>query len=119
MASAKEKVISGDYEGASCFAGFFGGHVVIVDNEKEIRIELTKDNVKRYEILDADQRKSGTSAILRAGAGAIFLGPIGLAAGLTAKRKGIYTVAIEFYDGKRSLIEINEKAYKKLIQDIF
>lgn len=44
---------------------------------------------------------------------------VGLAAGLTAKRKGIYMVAIEFYDGKKSLIEINEKAYKNLIRDMF
>lgn len=119
MASAKEKVISGDYVGASCFAGSFGGPVVIYESSKGINIELTKGTVKSYEVLDAEERKSGTSGILRAGAGAIFLGPIGLAAGLTAKRKGIYTIAIEFQDGKRSLVEINEKTYKKLIQDMF
>ena len=119
MASAREKVISGDYVGANCFAGSFGTPVKICDERKGIRIELTKSNVKNYEVLDAEERKSGTSGILRAAAGAMLLGPVGLAAGLTAKRKGIYMVAIEFYDSKKSLIEINEKAYKNLIRDMF
>ena len=85
MASAKEKVISGDYEGASCFAS--GGHVKIINSAKGIDIQLTKQTVASYEVLDAEEKKSGTSAVLRAGAGALLLGPVGLFAGVTAKKK--------------------------------
>lgn len=118
MASARDRVISGDYVGAVCWVSPFDEHVVI-DDSKRGKIVLTKYTVKEYEVLDVEQHKSGTSGILRAGAGALLLGPIGLAAGLTAKKKGIYTIAIEFYNGKRSLIEVGEKIYKKLVQDIF
>lgn len=118
MASARDKVISGDYVGATCSLSSFDGHVVIKESGKK-GILLTNISVKNYEIVDAEQRKSGTSGVLRAGAGALLLGPIGLAAGLTAKRNGIYTIALEFKNGKRSLIEVNEKIYKRLIQDIF
>lgn len=120
MASAKNEVISGTYAGAMCNIPPGGYYVTIWDRANEyIRVELNKKNVKSYELVDAEQRKSAASGVLRAGAGALFLGPIGLAAGLSAKRKGIYTVAIYFCDGTRSLIEIGEKEYKKLIQDLF
>jgi len=36
-----------------------------------------------------------------------------------AKNKGIHVIAIEFTDGKKSLVEINEKFYKTLIQTMF
>ena len=69
--------------------------------------------------------KSGTSAILRGAAGAALLGPVGILAGLTAKNKGIYTVAIQWKpdlngnDRGRSLIEIDEQAYKLLVKSMF
>jgi len=118
MASAKEKVLSGDYQGMNC--SICGGkHLSIWSGDNKTNIQLTKEEAKRYEVLDAEERKSATSGILRAGIGTVALGPIGLAAGLSAKRKDIYTVSIEFWDGKRSLVEINEKSYKRLIQDMF
>ena len=51
--------------------------------------------------------------------GAFFLGPIGLAAGLSAKSKGIHTLAIYFKDGKKSLIEVDDKINKALVANLF
>lgn len=51
--------------------------------------------------------------------GAVLLGPAGLLAGVTAKNKGIYLIAIEFKSGKRSLIEIGQKYYKIFIKGMF
>ena len=48
-----------------------------------------------------------------------MLGPVGLLAGLSAKNKGIYTVAIKFKDGKNSLLEVDDKFYKALIKTMF
>lgn len=51
--------------------------------------------------------------------GGALLGPVGLLAGLSAKNKGTHTLVIEFKDGKKSLIEVNEKIYKLLMQKMF
>ena len=62
---------------------------------------------------------SGWDAILRGVAGMTLLGGVGILAGLTAKTKGIYTVAILWKDGEKSLIEIDEKLYKILVKSMF
>lgn len=115
MASARNAVISGDHKGAFCGNNCGGLEL----RDVHFNLPLTKETIKNYTILDAEERKSGSSAVMRAGVGALLLGPIGLAAGLSAKRKGIYTIAIEFKNGERSLIEIDEKYYKKFIEDMF
>ena len=58
--------------------------------------------------MDEECVKSAASAVGRAAVGTILLGPIGLLAGVTAKRKGVYTIALEFHNGGKSLIEIDE-----------
>ena len=63
--------------------------------------------------------KSASSTIIKAGVGNILLGPIGLLAGVAGKQKGIYNIALHFKDGKKSLIEVDEKIYKKLLQNVF
>ncbi len=48
-----------------------------------------------------------------------MLGPVGMLGGaLSAKNKGIYQVAIQFVDGKRSLLELDDKTYKGLMKAI-
>ncbi|MEW8955612.1 SHOCT domain-containing protein [Clostridium sp.] len=36
-------------------------------------------------------------------------------AAASAKKKGVYVIAIEFRDGKRSLLEVDEKIYRKML----
>jgi len=59
------------------------------------------------------------SGVTRGLVGGALLGPVGLLAGLSAKNKGTHVIAIKFTDEKQSLIEINEKLYKTLIQTMF
>lgn len=141
MASAANRVIAGDYDGKYIKYGFSNCHVVIQkvmssdcsvscklkDNPslKDMKLnsygelEITKYNIINYEVITEEKMKSGTSAIMRGALGAAVLGPVGILAGLTAKSKGIHTIAIEWINGKKSLIEIDEKIYKKLISDLF
>ena len=37
----------------------------------------------------------------------------------SAKNKGVYTIAIQFKDGKRSLVEVDDKIYKAIVQNCF
>lgn len=108
---AKNQVISGAYMDGKVILSIDGFYI----QATKIQIDINSKNVKSYEIVDAENRKSASSAIGRAAAGAFVLGPVGLLAGVSAKRKGVYTVSLEFNDGNRSLIEIDEKRYKELI----
>lgn len=124
MAKAKNKVISGDYVDDSVRIEGFGTQLVFgFGKDGEIftstHITLNKNTVESYEVLTEDKVKSASSTMLRAGAGALLLGPVGLLAGVSGKTKGIYTVAVLFKDGKKSLIEIDDKHYKVLMQSLF
>ena len=113
--SAQNKVIAGDYENKKVQESFGKLKITSLTDERII----DKTTVESYELITGEMRKSGTSAILRGGLGSLVLGPVGLLAGLTAKNKGTYQVAILFRDGKRSLIEIDEKLYKLLVKKCF
>jgi hypothetical protein len=69
--------------------------------------------------VDGNSRTSATSAITRGAIGAFLLGPIGVAAALSAKKKGAYLIAIEFNDGKQCLVEVDEKMKGKLIKAMY
>ena len=75
--------------------------------------------LSHYETITEEKMKSGTSAIMRGALGAAVLGPVGILAGLTAKNKEIHTIAIEWNDGEKTLIEVDEKIYKQIIKDLF
>ncbi len=113
---AKNRVIAGDYVGKliTSALGF-----VILQTGIFKSFNLDKTTVKEYEIMDEKSQKSAASAVGRAFVGGVILGPVGLLAGLSAKSKGIHTLAIEFNDGKKSLIEVDDKIYSVLIKTLF
>ncbi|MEW9093940.1 MAG: SHOCT domain-containing protein [Clostridiaceae bacterium] len=109
---AKNKVIDGDYKGKSVVATALGVTIVLGLIKKVI---LDENTVKKYEIFDSEKKTSASSAIGRGAVGSLFLGPIGLLAATSAKKKGVYVIAVEFKDGKSSLMEVDEKIYKKML----
>ena len=116
MAKAKNKVIAGDYIKKDIFIS--GGTAVISAGFLKT-VELNERSVESYEVVDETSKKSAASAIGRAAVGSFFLGPVGLAAALSAKSKGIHTIAIQFKDGRRSLLEVDDKIYKAIITKVF
>ena len=83
-------------------------------------VNLDKSNVKSYEIITEETKKSVASGVIRGGVGAVLLGPVGLLAGaLSAKNKGDFLISIEFHDGKKSLIDVDEKIYKSIVSKCF
>ncbi len=117
MASAANKVIAGDYEKKSVVAS--GSKAAILTGFMKF-FYLDKTTVEAYELITDEHRKSAASGAVRGIVGGVLLGPVGmLAGGLSAKSKGIYQVAIQFKDGKRSLIEVDDKIYKLIIKNCF
>ncbi len=110
------RVIAGDYNGAGIAVGF--NSITICKGFK--RIKLTKDMVDSYEVVTEEHRKSAASGIARGLVGGALLGGVGLVAGaVSAKNKGTYQVAIQFKDGKKSLLQLDDKAYKTLVKILF
>ena len=119
MAKAKNKVIAGDYENKNVIGKAGMKHPVITLGFVN-SIPINKETVDSYELITNEHTKSAASGITRGLVGGALLGPVGLLTGIaTAKNKGIYQVAIQFKDGKRSLIEIDDPAYKLLIKACF
>lgn len=113
---AKNKVIAGDY--LNCSVLKISELISINSGFKKI-LELDQTTVGNYELITEEHRKSAVSGVSRGLVGGVLLGPVGLLAGLSAKNKGTHFVAIEFKDGKKSLLEIDDKIYKTLIQKMF
>lgn len=113
---AKNMVIAGDYKDKG-LTNTRKGLVIATGFTK--RIPVTKDTVESYELVDEEQRTKAMSAIGRGMVGSLALGPVGLLAGLSAKKKGTYLVAIKFKDGKESLIELDDTLYKALVKTLF
>lgn len=114
---AKNKVIAGAYEGKAVGASF-GQCYITVGFAKNLY--LNKDTVDDYEVITDEQRKSAASGVARGLVGGVLLGPVGmLAGGLSAKNKGTYDIAIQFKDGQKSLIEVDDKIYKAIMKALF
>lgn len=114
---AKNLVIAGDYSNRAI--GQISGVPYIVIGMFKSNLYLNKDNVDSYELITDEHRKSASSGIARGAVGVALLGPVGLLAGLSAKNKGIYTIAIKFKDGCNSLIEVDDKIYKSIVKGMF
>ena len=118
MAKAKNRVIAGDYENQPVSS--FLGTVLIEKGWGKEKTSISKSTVENYELITDEHRKSAKSGIARGLVGGALLGPVGmLAGGVSAKNKGIYLVAISFKDGKRSLIEVDDKIYKAIVTSCF
>jgi hypothetical protein len=120
--SAKNKVIAGDYLNAliACVAGkvYMNRRYAtnyVFEESSTSGFQIDKNTTETYEVIDERTYKSTSSAILRGIVGTTLFGGVGLLAGLSAKPKGIYILAIKFKDGKQSLIEVDEKVYKCII----
>jgi hypothetical protein len=114
--SARNRVIAGDYLDYTVYDAS-SGQVCISSGSKSI--VLAKTIVERYEIVDEERRKSAASAVGRGLVGSLLLGPVGWLAGLSAKTKGVYLIAVQFRDGEKSLLEIDDRIYKALITTLF
>ena len=117
MAKAKNKVIAGDYIGMAVGAVALTPYIITGFVKS---FNLDKQTVESYEVITDEHRKSAASGVARGIVGGVLLGPVGmLAGGLSAKNKSIYQIAINFKDGKRSLIEVDDKIYKAIVKSCF
>ncbi len=110
------RVAAGEYSGWAVNLGFGG----VTLNRGFKKIKLNKDTVESYEVITDEHRKSAASGVGRGIIGGALLGPVGMIGGaLSAKSKGVYQVAIQFKDGNKSLLEVDDTIYKTLVRTLF
>lgn len=105
---AVNKVIAGEFEGTNLLQ--FGEWKIYA---------IRKDNVDHWELIDQSSEKSMSSALMRGAVGGALLGPIGLAAAITAKNKNSYLVAVYYKDGEKSLLDMDERVYNMFLKRMF
>jgi hypothetical protein len=109
-------VVAGEYLGWEVKQGI--GGVMLARGFKKVK--LNKENVEAYEVITDEHQKSIASGVARGIVGGTLLGGVGMLAGaLSAKEIGIYQVAVQFKDGKKSLLKMEDAIYKRLVQDLF
>jgi len=112
MANARNQVLAGDYEGRAIASS---GDVVLISVGGFKTVKLNKKTVATYEVITDEHQKSAASGVVRGIVGGALLGAVGALAGvLTAKNKSLYHIAIQFNDGRRSLLEVDEKIFKAI-----
>lgn len=114
---AKNMVIAGDCQGKGVGISVKG---VFITTKIMNPLYLTKENVESYEVITEEAAKSAASGAVRGIIGGAILGPVGMLAGsLSAKSKNTIVLAIQFKDGKRSLMEVDSNIYKNIMQMMF
>lgn len=84
-----------------------------------LELMLDSSHVSNYEVIDSSSKISTSDAINRALVGSLFLGAPGLAAGLGAKKKGTFHIAVQFKNGWASLLEVDTKVYNAITKSLF
>lgn len=116
MAKARNKVIAGDYR-SRLVGGGLGNPFIVLSFTKIVNLD--RSTVENVVFLDDDSQISVASATMRGLIGKLLLGPVGLIAAATAKCNDIHIVGIQFKDGKRSVLEVDDKIYKAIISQCF
>lgn len=114
--AARNVVIAGDYKGKMIIQSF---GKLYINSMFKTYAELDKKTLKDYEVINEKTQKSVISAVGRGFVGSLILGPVGLLAGLSANSKGTHLIAVEFKNGDKSLLEIDDKIYEKIMKIMF
>lgn len=95
MASTRNRVIAGDYEKKKvALKSTLSGKKAVIKAGYFKVIYLDKKTVASYEVKDESSA-------------------------LTAKNWGRHILAIQFKDGRKSLIEVNDKIYRAIMTKVF
>lgn len=78
---------------------------------------LSKNNISSYTVIDESNKDQ--YSFWKGALGVALFGSIGAVAGINGKNKKEYLIAIEWKDGEKSLILINDEYYKVFVKSMF
>ena len=119
---AKNMVIAGNYAGklVRVSVGPMGVPSISLNIFKDEYVLIDKYSVESFNVVNKEEETSAVSGIARSAIGGALFGNAGALGGAASAKKNVmYTMVINFKDGKRSLIEVNEKIYKDIVEACF
>ena len=119
---AKNMVIAGNYAGklVRVSVGPMGVPSISLNIFKDEYVLIDKYSVESFNVVNKEEETSAVSGIARSAIGGALFGAPGFFGGAaSAKNKTTYTVAINFKDGKRSLVEVDEEIYEAILRACF
>lgn len=93
----------------------FGNSIWIKDNPYS-RI-MNKYSISSYTVIDESNKDQ--YSVWKGALGVALLGGFGAVAGIGGKKKKEYLIAIEWKDGEKSLICLDDEAYKTFVRSMF
>ena len=78
---------------------------------------ISKFTISSYTLIDESNKEE--YSFLKGALGAAFFGGLGAVAGIGGKSRKEYLIAIEWKDGDKSLILIDDKYYKIFVKSMF
>ena len=78
---------------------------------------ISSYTVKSYTVIDETNKNQ--YSFWKGALGVAVFGGVGAIAGISGKKKKEYLVAIEWQDGEKSLICIDDEKYKVLVKSLF
>lgn len=116
MATARNIVLAGDYAGERVFRMSSTLTYISGTMTKTEDVYLVPENVVRYEVMTEDIIRSGNSLLLTGQLDPGGLLHLRLNATEKMQNKGIWTLAVKFEDGKRCLMEVDDKIYTAFVK---
>lgn len=114
---AKNRVVNGEHTG--CEVTNVNNQMLVISKGTR-NIPLSKRMVANIVEINTESNKSVSNTIGRSIVGGALLGGVGAIAGaVTSKNNVSHTIMIQFKDGKKSLIEIDDKLYGILNMSLF
>ena len=120
MASITDNiVIAGDYKNKPVMASPIKGEAYLQIGITK-KIPLNKTTVEKYEVQGGKEKANTAGAVGRGIVGGALFGGVGAIIGAaTRKKKSLTRVAVDFKDGKHSLIQMNDDVLGKFQQGLF
>lgn len=106
----KNYVVEGKYKNRK----ILGGSSLDIDVELQ---PLSKRYISSYTVIDESNKEQ--YSFWKGALGVALFGGLGAIAGVNGKKKKEYLIAIEWKDGEKSLVSLDEEYYKVFIKSNF
>lgn len=106
----KNYVVEGKYKNRK----IDGGSILNIDVELQ---PLSKRYISSYTVIDESNKEQ--YSLWKGALGVALFGGLGAIAGVNGKKKKEYLIAIEWKDGEKSLISLDDEYYKVFVKSNF
>ena len=115
----KKTVIKGDYK--NWYLSIHKEMDKLILEGINDNIEISNNTIIDYDIKYTEFKRDIIDIVIRIIIGVLLIGPIGILAGFTANKSFISyrLISIEFKNGNKSLVKIDNRTFKYLVEKVY